>query len=131
MADLKCVTGGHLKPDYYYSISNYAVEHGVEAAAEVAEFEHMNLQAVSKLIVEQNIDCDFILTRAIDVQLGNDVNEKVKAAYERLRGTGIAKDVFAIPDKFAEKVRKDYAFKIERYSNAIVDGIADFWREER
>lgn len=125
MADHDCIIGGHLKPDYYYSVSNYAVEYGFEAAAEVAEFEHMNLQAVSKLIVEQNIDCDFILTRAIDVQLGDDVNEKAKAGYERLRRTGVAKEVFAIPDKFAEKVVKIILSK----PDVIADCFADFLRQ--
>ncbi|KAH6628984.1 FAD dependent oxidoreductase [Boeremia exigua] len=96
--------GGHLKPDYYYGAAGHAAEYGLDAAAEVAEFEHANLQAVSDFIIENNVDCDYIVTRAVDVQLGDDVYNKAKAGYELLKKSRTGKDVFAIPDSLAEKI---------------------------
>lgn len=103
--------GGHLKPDYYYAAAGLAAEYGLDAAAEVTEFEHANLQAVSNFIVENNIDCDYIVTRAVDVQLGNDVYEKAKAGYELLRKLPTTKNVFAVPNNLAETVRMSISFR--------------------
>jgi hypothetical protein len=38
----------------------------MEAAAEVAEFERAHVDAITELVRTEKIDCDFVLTKAID-----------------------------------------------------------------
>ncbi|GKU09364.1 unnamed protein product, partial [Fusarium langsethiae] len=66
--------GGHLKPDVYNLCSGMAEKHGVDAAAEIAEFELANLEAVKDYIIDNNVDCDFMMTQAVDVQLSEEHN---------------------------------------------------------
>lgn len=100
------IAGGHLKPDSYYSISRLATEYGIDAAAEVANFESANVEAVTEFIRENKVDCDFILTRATDVQFSAEHQEKVRAGYERLLAAGVkaTKGTYCAEDKHAEKV---------------------------
>ncbi|KAH7159430.1 hypothetical protein B0J13DRAFT_592120 [Dactylonectria estremocensis] len=92
---------GHLKPDSYYSIARLAKEYGLEAAAEVANFEAANFEAanvdaVADFIRDQDIDCDFVLTRAID---GVEATKKTYCSppefAERLSGVKGAKGCFS------------------------------------
>jgi len=46
-----------------------ASKHGVAAAAEIAEFELANVEAVKDYIQGQSVDCDFMMTQAVDVEL--------------------------------------------------------------
>lgn len=98
--------GGHLKPDAYFSIARLAKEHGVEAAAEVADFEIANVDAVTNFIRDENIDCDFVLTRAMDVQLSTELQDKAKAGYDYLLSQGVeaTKQTYCPPEKYAERV---------------------------
>lgn len=100
------MAGGHLKPDSYYSISRLATEYGVDAAAEVANFESANVEAVTEFIRENKVDCDFVLTRATDVQFSAEHQEKVRAGYERLLAAGVkaTKGTYCAEDRYAEKV---------------------------
>ncbi|KFY51597.1 hypothetical protein V497_09001 [Pseudogymnoascus sp. VKM F-4516 (FW-969)] len=81
--------GGHLKPDPYSSISHLAAEHGMEAAAEVAEFERAHVDAISELVRTEKIDCDFVLTKAIDVQLLPDECRTAKDNFDGLAAAGV------------------------------------------
>ncbi|KAM6509442.1 hypothetical protein FALCPG4_017097 [Fusarium falciforme] len=97
--------GGHLKPDSYYSIAGLAKEYGLEAAAEVANFEAANIDAVADFIRDQDIDCDFVLTRAIDVQLSARLQDDAKAGYDLLKeGVEATKKTFCSPPEFAERL---------------------------
>ncbi|KAH8673197.1 FAD dependent oxidoreductase [Ilyonectria robusta] len=98
--------GGHLKPDSYYSISRLATEYGIDAAAEVANFESANVDAVTEFIRENKVDCDFILTRATDVQFSVEHQEKVRAGYERLLAAGVkaTNGAYCAEDRYAEKL---------------------------
>jgi predicted 3-demethylubiquinone-9 3-methyltransferase (glyoxalase superfamily) len=98
--------GGHLKPDSYYSISRIANEYGIEAATELANFEFANVDAVADYIREEDVDCDFVLTRAMDVQLEASHQEKLRAGYNSLveKGVEATKRTYCAPDKFAERV---------------------------
>lgn len=58
--------GGHLRPDAYGHIPTYIERYGVEAGKEWAEFERDHVQAIKKLVAEENIDCDFTLSRTTD-----------------------------------------------------------------
>ena len=52
--------------------------------AEIAEFEISTLRALKKFIAEENIDCDFTLTRSIDVWCNEDAAAKAKAVYDMM-----------------------------------------------
>lgn len=89
--------GGHLKPDPYNRPASLALTHGVEVAAEVAAFEAATLQAVKQAVEEEQIDCDFVLTRAVDVLMTDAIHDRMRAGFDRLRRAGVdvvARDVF-------------------------------------
>ncbi|KAI1038169.1 hypothetical protein LB503_012025 [Fusarium chuoi] len=62
-------TAGHVKPDVYNLCSKMASKHGVDAGAEIAEFELANVDAVKNYVLENNVDCDLMITNAVDFQL--------------------------------------------------------------
>lgn len=98
--------GGHLKPDSYNAISAYASEYGMEAAAEVASFEAENVKAVSEYIQKNKVDCDFVLTRAVDVQLSTGHQRRIKEGYDKLIATGLepTNNTFSVEGTDAEMV---------------------------
>ncbi|KAG9496258.1 hypothetical protein J7337_012842 [Fusarium musae] len=98
------IEGGHLKPDSYNAISGYTSEYGIEAAAEVASFEAANVKAVTEYVQQNKIDCDFVLTRAVDVQLSTGHQHRIKEGYDKLIAAGIetTKDTFCVEGKDAE-----------------------------
>lgn len=82
--------------------------HGIDVATEVAEFEYANLQAVADYVKESKVDCDFQLTRAVEVQLSEKLNTAMKKSYDRLveAGSKLTKEnVFYINSRDAEMVR--------------------------
>lgn len=81
--------GGHLRPDFYSHIDDYCDRAGVEAAVEVAEFEISHVWAIKKLVEEEEIDCDFTLTRSYDVWCNEAAAEVAKARYERMKARGL------------------------------------------
>ncbi|KAJ5522770.1 hypothetical protein N7513_013343 [Penicillium frequentans] len=80
--------GGHMKPDLYNHIATIATEHGVDAAAEVAAFEAKHVLAVKEFIDKENIDCDYTVTKATDVQLDEAHFKKLKEGCHRLIAEG-------------------------------------------
>ncbi|KAJ5150100.1 hypothetical protein N7448_001678 [Penicillium atrosanguineum] len=82
--------GGHMKPDLYNWISSVAADHGVEAAAEIAKFEARHVYAVKEFVEREKIDCDYTVTKAVDVQLDADHFNKLTAGRERLIAGGCA-----------------------------------------
>lgn len=72
------------------------MSHGVELAAECATFEAETLRAVKTVIEEEAIDCDFVLTRAVDALMTDAIHERMKAGADLLRKAGldVMKDVF-------------------------------------
>lgn len=67
-----------MKPDPYFKASEVADEYGIKAGIEVANFEMANMAAVKDFVEREKIDCDMIVTRAIDVQLTQSMSRKVK-----------------------------------------------------
>ncbi|KAF9693084.1 hypothetical protein EKO04_008954 [Ascochyta lentis] len=59
--------GGHLRPDLYGHIPRYIQRDGLEAAVELAKFEISHVQALKQFIADEEIDCDFVLARTVDV----------------------------------------------------------------
>jgi glycine/D-amino acid oxidase-like deaminating enzyme len=80
--------GGHARPDLYGHIPTYVDRAGARAGAEIAEFEIHNLRALKKTIEQEKIDCDFTLTRSIDVWCNADAAEKAKSVYDRMVSEG-------------------------------------------
>jgi hypothetical protein len=100
------ITGGHLRPDLYGNIPKYIERYGVEAGAEVANFEISHIPALKKVIAEENIDCDLNLTRSMNVYLNEQEGEQARQIYEALvsRGLEYTSDLHYTPQKYAEKV---------------------------
>ncbi|KAB8264075.1 phosphoenolpyruvate phosphomutase-domain-containing protein [Aspergillus pseudonomiae] len=86
--------GGHLRPDLYDRIPTYIKRHGVDAAAEVANFELSHIKVLKDLLAEENIDCDFNITRCLSKN------------YEDLvsRGLDFADDIHYTPSKNAQGI---------------------------
>lgn len=101
------VAGGHMKPDPYNSISRLAAEHGLEAASEVAAFEASHVTAIKDLVDEEGIDCDYVVTSAMDVQLSPAHCEAMKTNYDRLvaRGCRPTTETEFVDKQDAEQVR--------------------------
>ncbi|KAH8660303.1 FAD dependent oxidoreductase [Xylariales sp. PMI_506] len=82
--------GGHIKPDPCNRPAALVDSHGAEAAAECAAFEAQNLSAVKMVIEREGVDCDFVMTRAIDVMISETHSKKMKSNVERLRKAGLS-----------------------------------------
>ncbi|GKT90075.1 FAD dependent oxidoreductase [Colletotrichum tofieldiae] len=99
-------TGGHLKPDPYNRPSSLVATHGIEAATECAEFEARNLPAVKSVIEAEGIDCDFVLTRAVDALMSDAICDRMKSGVDMLRKNGVSvmKDVYYAHGAEAEQI---------------------------
>jgi glycine/D-amino acid oxidase-like deaminating enzyme len=99
--------GGHVKPDVYYNILKYTRKYGAEAAASFARFESANVIAIKQLVEKERIDCDFVLTRAVDAYLDAEHAKATEDAYRELVRIGVADlgDVQLVHGENAEKVR--------------------------
>ncbi|KAL4925386.1 NAD(P)/FAD-dependent oxidoreductase [Aspergillus undulatus] len=98
--------GGHLRPDLYGNIPKYIDRYGLEAGAEVANFEIAHVKALKELVAEENIECDLNLTRCMNVYLNDADGEKAKRTYEALVAKGLeyTTDIHYTPQKYAEKI---------------------------
>ena len=76
--------GGQLRPDLYGHIPTYVDRAGSQAGEEIAQFEISQLRAIKRLIEQEKIDCDFTLTRSIDVWCNEEAALKAKAVYDRM-----------------------------------------------
>lgn len=96
--------GGHLRPDLYGHIASCIDRAGVDAAAELANFEVAHLNAIKALVEKEKIDCDFTYTRSIDVWCNEKAAAKAKEFNEQLASRNLAhmKDVFFMFGKDAE-----------------------------
>ncbi|KAH7148212.1 FAD dependent oxidoreductase-domain-containing protein [Dactylonectria macrodidyma] len=98
--------GGHVKPDTYYNVPKYTKLYGSAAAAELAAFEASHVLAVKDLVESENLDCDFHLTRAVDVYLDPEHASRTEAAYRELVKAGVVnlRDVAFVSKDDAERV---------------------------
>ncbi|EME79257.1 uncharacterized protein MYCFIDRAFT_34106 [Pseudocercospora fijiensis CIRAD86] len=97
--------GGQVKPDVYYNILKYTHKYGAEQAASFAKFEARNVLAVNELVTKEKIDCDFVLTRALDVYLDDEHSKATKEAFDELSTIGVA-DLADIQYTQGEKAEK-------------------------
>lgn len=98
--------GGHLKPESYSNMHKLVSMLGVEAAADIAEFEAANVYALKDLVEREAIDCDFHLTRALDVYLDHAHAQEMAATYKKFAASRMLnlKDVALTSEKDAERV---------------------------
>ncbi|KAJ5692886.1 FAD dependent oxidoreductase superfamily [Penicillium macrosclerotiorum] len=98
--------GGHLRPDMYTPMSKLISRVGHELALEVPQFEIAHIYAIKSLVEKEKIDCDFTLTRSIDVWCEEEAAVKAKAMYDTLasRDLDYMKDVFFVLGKNAEGI---------------------------
>ncbi|ODV85213.1 hypothetical protein CANARDRAFT_7860 [[Candida] arabinofermentans NRRL YB-2248] len=61
--------GGHCKPEYYRYYEGFEKKYGMKLTAEIGNFEFENLMQLKKLIEDEKIECDFVLTRAYNVHV--------------------------------------------------------------
>ncbi|KAJ5974563.1 FAD dependent oxidoreductase [Penicillium waksmanii] len=82
--------GGHVKPDIYNFVSTLATDYGFDAAAEVANFEAKHVYAIKEFVEKEKIDCNYTVTKAIDVQLDPNHYKKLKKGFHELVANGCA-----------------------------------------
>ena len=77
-----------------------------DAAEEVTSFEIRHLKAIGDLVKKENIDCDYVLTRATDVFLYDSGRDELKTKVDKLTELGISgvDDIFYSSEKTAEGV---------------------------
>ena len=85
--------GGHLKPAPYSSALSNEKRFGTKIAQDLLRYEVDQLWHVKKLVEKESIDCDFELTRAIDVYTDKQEAESILATFQALKGAG-----FEFPD---------------------------------
>lgn len=114
--------GGHVKPDTYSNIPKFAKLLGIEAASQLAEFEASHVHAVKELVETEKLDCDFNMTRAIDVYLDTTHANEVETTYKSLEKQGIVnlRDVAVASGKDAERVSG-----FELYNICLVNKVFD------
>lgn len=102
--------GGHVKPDTYFNVPKYTKIYGQEAAAEMAAFEASHVFAVKDLVEREGLDCDFHLTRAVDVYLDPEHARQTEQAYRELVKAGAVnlRDVAFTPKRDAQRVLKNH-----------------------
>lgn len=77
--------GGHLKPDTYRQYLDFVKKYGARGAAEIVNFETSHIPAMAKLINEEGIECDFVVTRACDVDVDPIQQEKSLKGYTAMQ----------------------------------------------
>lgn len=95
-----------MKPDMYFNVSKHTSMFGATAAAEVALFEAANVYAVKGLVEREDLDCDFQLTRSLDVYMDPQHAKDTEEAWRKLGREGVAdlRDVAFVSGKDAERV---------------------------
>lgn len=75
-------------------------------AAEVAAFEADHVDALKELIESEDIDCDFVVTRTIDVHFNSRHCAELKAGYDKLLRAKVpaTQKAFYVDERAAEGV---------------------------
>lgn len=124
--------GGHVKPDTYFNVPKYTKLYGPKAAAELAAFEASHVLAVKDLIERECLDCDFHLTRAVDVYLDPKHARETEQAYRELVKAGVVnlRDVAFTSNKDAQRVSCRALIRtLKTYILADQPSLTDLWGE--
>lgn len=76
-------------------MSKYTETHNANAAAELSRFESSQVLVIKEVVPKENVDCDFQLTRAVDVSLDQAHVDKAEIAFNKLVDNG-AESVAAV-----------------------------------
>ncbi|ODV97473.1 hypothetical protein PACTADRAFT_139443 [Pachysolen tannophilus NRRL Y-2460] len=76
--------GGHIKPDNYRGYLRHAKNFGTSNAAQLINFENKNFKEIAKLVSKENIACDLVLTRAVDVDMTPEEQQKTVDGYSAM-----------------------------------------------
>jgi glycine/D-amino acid oxidase-like deaminating enzyme len=99
--------GGHIKPDVYFNAVLSEKMFGPRIAQEITRFEMQQVFDVKRLVEQEQIDCDFELTRGIDAFVDPEVAKQTIAAFKEMKARGyqFSDDLHFIQDpKKAEQV---------------------------
>ena len=98
--------GGHVKPDTYAGITNYASRYGIEQAAALQKFEVSHAHIIKQLVEDEQLDCDFHLTRAVDAIMDPDVAAQKANEYRQLLASNALdlRDVAYTGPEHAERI---------------------------
>jgi glycine/D-amino acid oxidase-like deaminating enzyme len=99
--------GGHIKPDVYFNAVLSEKMFGPQIAQEITRFEMQQVFDVKRLVEQEQIDCDFELTRGIDAFVDPEVAKQTIAAFKEMKARGyqFSDDLHFIQDpKKAEQV---------------------------
>lgn len=96
----------------YYNILKYSHQYTPSQAASFARFEAQNVLAVKNLVEEEGIDCDFVLTRAVDVYLDEEHSKATLENFGKLKELGKAdlREVEVLEGREAEEVSLVFFF---------------------
>lgn len=96
----------------YYNILKYSHQYTPSQAASFARFEAQNVLAVKNLVEEEGIDCDFVLTRAVDVYLDEEHSKTTLENFGKLKELGKAElgDVEVLEGREAVEVSFFFSF---------------------
>lgn len=92
----------------------YIKKYGLQMAMEISKFEMSHIQVMKEIIERAEIDCDFTLTRSMDVFLEEEPALKCQRVNELMANSGVTslRDVQFTPAKDAEGVRVHAVFII-------------------
>jgi len=81
--------GGHVRPDLYGHIPHYIERDGLAPATELAAFEIAHVETLKRFVAKENIDCDFILARTVDVWSNEAAAQLARKTYDKMNRYGI------------------------------------------
>ena len=67
----------------YSDIAKNVEKHGTAAAAEVVAFQNSHCTALKKVVEKERIECDFRLTRSLDVVVDQAMADRVEAGFSK------------------------------------------------
>lgn len=99
--------GGHIRPEVYFSMPTYIKKYGFKMAVEISNFDMSHIQVLKDIVEKERIDCEFTLTRSMDVFLEEEPALQCKRAVDVMWQSGVSsmKDVQFTPSQYAEGVR--------------------------
>lgn len=80
--------------------------HGLDAARELALFEVSHIKAIKDVIEREQIDCDLVMTRNMNIWQDADRGNRVRKIIEDLKAQGleILDDIVFLPEDDIESV---------------------------
>ena len=87
--------GGHLRPDLISTPARLAERYGPEQAAQVASFEAAHIEAISRLVTDEGIDCDIEKATSLEVFTTTEQLDTAQQRFDLVHQTSAFKDVLS------------------------------------